>query len=195
MALRLFVTKRKTARPPAFPRRGSAAGWAAVLASAVLLSGCAGYQVGNWSLYPHDVRTVHVPMFDSTSFRRNLGERLTEAVIKEIEEKTPYKVVSRDKADSALTGRIVGEGKRVVVENPYDDPRQLDVDLQVEVCWTDRHGTMIRETATLPLPPELTMVHGTATLVPEVGQSVTTSQQQAIERMAEQIVGMMETPW
>jgi hypothetical protein len=159
------------------------------------MPGCAGYRIGNWSLYPRDVYTVYVPMFESTSFRRNLGERLTEAVMKEIELKTPYKVVGNANADSILSGRIVGETKRVVAENTYDDPRQLEVELQVEVSWLDRHGAELREAATIPLPPELTMVAGSSGLVPEIGQSVATAHQQAIGRLAEQIVALMETPW
>ena len=50
-------------------------------------AGCAGYQIGNQSLFPQEIHTVYVPVFKSNSFRRNLGERLTEAVVKEIEEK------------------------------------------------------------------------------------------------------------
>ena len=166
-----------------------------MVAGAAVLSGCTGYQVGNWSLYDRDVRTVYVPMFESASYRRNLGERLTEAVMKEIEAKTPYKVVGSPDADSILSGRIVGETKRVVAENIYDDPRELDVNLQVEVSWIDRQGSAIRETACVELPPELSMVHGGSALVPEVGQSVATAHQLAIGRVAERIVAMMETPW
>ena len=104
------------------------------------LAGCAGYQIGNQSLYPTDIQTVYVPMFESNSFRRNLGERLTEAVIKEIELKTPYKVVATPDADSVLTGRSSSETKRVVAENRYDDPRQIEVSMQVQVSWIDRQG-------------------------------------------------------
>jgi hypothetical protein len=160
-----------------------------------MLAGCTGYQVGNSSLYDRDVRTVYVPIFESTSYRRNLGERLTEAVIKEIEAKTPYKVVGSPNADSILSGRIVGETKRVVAENAYDDPRELEVNLQVEVSWIDRQGSAIREKACVELPPELSMIHGNTSLVPEVGQSVATAHQLAIGRVAERIVAMMETPW
>ena len=46
----------------------------------LLLAGCAGYQVGTDSLYAPDVATVYVPMIESDSYRRDLGERLTEAV-------------------------------------------------------------------------------------------------------------------
>ncbi len=166
-----------------------------MLIASVLLAGCAGYQVGTSTLYAPHVRTVYVPMFQSDSYRRNLGERLTEAVMKEIEAKTTYKVVDTPNADSTLRGRITNDTKRVVVENWYDDPRELDIDLQVQVRWTDRHDNLIRQPAAIPLAPELMGVAGSAPLFPELGQSVATSQQQAIQRVAEQIVGMMETPW
>ncbi len=45
----------------------------------LLVCGCAGYQVGQQALYRPDVQTVHVPIFESNSFRRNLGEQLAEA--------------------------------------------------------------------------------------------------------------------
>ena len=165
-----------------------------LLGLAVVFTGCATYQIGNRSLYPQDVRTVYVPMFDSDSFRRNLGERLTEAVMKEIENKTPYKVVSTSNADSILSGRIVGETKRVVTENSYDDPRRLDVDLRIEVSWVDRGGGILYD-GCVTLPPELTTVSAAAGFVPEYGQSVATAHQAAIQRAAQQIVGMMEAPW
>src|SRR6476660_2725748 len=57
------------------------------------LTGCAGYQLGQRSLYRPDICTVHIPVIQSDSFRRYLGERLTEAVVKEVELRTPYKVV------------------------------------------------------------------------------------------------------
>jgi hypothetical protein len=159
------------------------------------LTGCAGYQIGNQSLYPLEVHTVYVPMFESNSFRRNLGERLTEAVVKEIENRTPYKVVNDPNADSVLTGRIVSENKRVLVPDLTGDAREIQVGMRVEVSWTDRKGRMLRPADSLPCPTEITDVSGTADVVPEVGQSVAVAQQQAICKMAEQIVGLMEKPW
>lgn len=160
-----------------------------------VLTGCTAYQVGTASLYAPHIRTVYVPVFESESFRRNLGERLTEAVMKEIETTTPYKVVSTPNADSTLRGRIAADSKRVVVENWYDDPRQVDVNLQVHVRWVDRNGCPIRPAQSLPLDSDLVTVNGTSALFPEIGQSVATAQQQAIQRLAQQIVGMMESPW
>lgn len=168
--------------------------WLLPLAVLAALGGCAGYQVGNWSLYSPDIRTVYVPMFQSASFRRNLSEWLTEAVVKEIELKTPYKVVGTAAADSILTGRILGDDKNLLIENPFDDPRQLQAEIAVEVQWVDRRGNeLCREV--IPLPPELVLIRGTGLLVPEVGHSVATAHQEAIVNIAERIVGMMETPW
>lgn len=161
----------------------------------LLLPGCAGYQIGTPSLYNPRIRTVCVLMAESDSFRRNLGERLTEAVMKEIDTKTTYKLVSDSNADSVLTLKITNATKRVVVENIYDDPREIDLGLQVQVRWIDRHGGVISESESMPLPEEISGITGNATLYPEVGQSVATAQQQAIQRVAEQIVGMMENPW
>ena len=97
--------------------RNSLRNWRVFCRFAMLLAGCAGYQVGTGSLYAPDVPTVYVPMIESDSYRRDLGERLTEAVVKEIELKTPYKVVSTPDADSILSARLLDDTRRVLVEN------------------------------------------------------------------------------
>jgi len=159
------------------------------------LGGCAAYQIGNQTLFPAHIETVYVPVIESASFRRNLGERLTEAVMKEIELRTPYKVTGNSNADSVLRCRLVSDSKRVVVPGRTGDPTQLQVELQVQVSWTDRRGTALRRAEPIPIPSEVASVAGHANLVPEVGQSVATAQQQAIQSVAQQIVGMMENPW
>jgi hypothetical protein len=159
------------------------------------LAGCAGYQVGTRSLHAPDVSTVYVPMIESDSYRRDLGERLTEAVVKEIELNTPYKVVSTPDADSILSARLIGESRRTMEETAFDDPRVYEADVQAEVTWLNRRRQPICQPQTLAIPPELVGIDQTATLIPEVGQSVVTAQQQAIERLAQQIVATMEEPW
>lgn len=166
-----------------------------LLLGLILVPGCAGYHVGNDTLYPCQIRTVYVQMFESDSFRRNLSEWVTEAVVKEIELKTPYKVVSSPDADSLLTGRLVRDGKRVIVRNVYGDPRDTDVTLHVEVQWIDRQSQAILSQDTLPVPCELARISGDGEVVPEVGHSIATGQQAAVQRIAQQIVTMMESPW
>ncbi len=169
---------------------------AAALAAAVLslAGGCAGYRFGTAGLYRQDVRTVHVPVFESLSYRRDLGLRLTEAVIKELHRRTPFRVSDSPHADTVLRGRILSQTKRVLVENPFDEPRELGVDMVVQVQWVHRDGTVLGQ-RTLNVPAVLVDLHQQARFVPEAGQSLATAQQQAIVQLAAQIVDLMELPW
>lgn len=157
--------------------------------------GCAPYRVGTQSLYSCKVRTVYVPIFESNSFRRGLGERLTEAVQKEIERRTPYKVVSSPDADSVLTGRILTEAKGVSVEAPTDEPREVTYFFTVETNWIDKDGVTLQAMQPVPLPEALVQVFSSDEFYPEIGQSISTQQQRSMQAVARQIVGMMEAPW
>ena len=166
-----------------------------IIATGALCAGCAGYQVGTRSLYEPTIATVYVPVFESDSYRPNLGERLTEAVVKQIELKTPYKVADSADADSILTGRIVTERKRVVVEDSFGEPRDTGATFSVEVRWLTRSGRQIRAPAAIALPADLVQFGQETNLISEAGQSIATAHQQAVERLAEQIVAAMEVPW
>ncbi len=166
---------------------------AAALCGCMLLlaaGGCASWQYhyGSASLFRPDIQTVHVPVFRSSSFRRGLGERLTEAVIKQIEKVTPYKVVGAANADSTLSGSITNTTKNVLAENANDVPRNLEVGLFVNVNWTGRAGEPLMHTST----PVGISLSDRANFIPEGGQSISTAQQKAIDRLAAQIVARME---
>lgn len=178
-------------------RREALARLSAALGAMAVLSagGCAAYRFGAASLYPPDIHTVYVPVFESNSFRRNLSEGLTELVCKEIELKTPYKVVGTPNADSVLTGKLIGETKRVIVEDKYDQPRDVEINMAVEVRWLNRKGDLINQATSVPLPADLITLTNSGNLVTEYGQSVTTAQFQSMQRLATQIVSIMETPW
>jgi Lipopolysaccharide-assembly len=161
----------------------------------LVLVGCAGWQLGQQSLYRRDIRTVYIPPVESTSFRRNLGERLTEALVKEVELKTPYKVIASDDADSILRCRLVTESKGIVTENSFDEPRDIDTNFFMQVTWEDRRGDLLGSGQRVSVAPIVVNVGQAANFVPEGGQSIATAHQEAIERLATQIVGMMEAPW
>ncbi|MEM7313610.1 MAG: LPS assembly lipoprotein LptE [Planctomycetota bacterium] len=166
-----------------------------LITTAILSSGCASYQLGNRTLYRNDIATVSVPVFQSESLRRFLGERLTEAVIKEIELKTPYKVANGRNAHSRLTGRIIHDAKYAITENRNDELRDIELELFAEVAWQDRNGNSLLAPQRVAIPRALHRVGQAVHFVPEGGQSLTTAQQDAIERLATQIVAMMELPW
>ena len=152
-----------------------------------VLAGCAGYQIGPQALFRPDVRTISVPVFESDTLRRNLGEWLTEAVIKEIEQTTTYKVVT-------LTGRIVRNGKHTLTENRRDEPNAIEHSLVVQIQWLNAQGGILIE-RTFGIPTPLVDITVTSELVPQAGQSIVTAQQHLIQNLASQIVGQLEMPW
>ena len=167
-----------------------------LLLTIVVVGGCAGYQIGNESLYPSHIHTVYVPVFESASLRRFLGEQLTEAVVKQIEKTTPLKVVGDEaSADSVLRGRLITDNKQSLAPAPLGYTRLYQLNMTVRVTWVDRSGNTLRDCPPVPIDPAAVDVQGNTNLVPEVGQSLATAQQKAIQRMAERIVSLMESPW
>ena len=47
----------------------------------------------------------------------------------------------------------------------------------------------------IPLPQSFVQAFNIGQFYPEVGQSISTAQQRAIDTLARQIVGLMEAPW
>lgn len=150
--------------------------------------GCSRYHTGNQFLYRCDIRTVHVMMFESDSYRRFLGQRLTEAVIKEVEVNTPMTITDPQIADSFIRGKLIRDSKTVVGENAYDEPRSLLVGWLVEVDWVDRAGVALMER-------QLVRIHQDAVFIPEGGQTMATAQQRVVEQIARDVVSQMQTPW
>ncbi|MCC9604335.1 LPS assembly lipoprotein LptE [Blastopirellula sp. JC732] len=163
----------------------------------LLSAGCACYQIGARTLYRPDIQTVYVPMFPSESFRRGMGERLTEAVVREIEATTPYKVVSKEMADSTLSGELVTDQKAVIAENGLDEARVIQETLTVVYRWTDARGNAIRDPLSLSLSPALSAatINNSSKYVPEAGQTMAIAQEEAIRDLAVQIVRNMQAPW
>lgn len=81
----------------------------AVLLVMAFSAGCAsdptqGYAAA--SVFAGDTATVAVQVFKNDTYERDIEFDLTDALIKEIEARTPYKVTSPSRADTILTGRI-----------------------------------------------------------------------------------------
>lgn len=158
----------------------------------MLLSGC-GYRAGN--VYGPEVRTVDVPIFQNDTFRRGIEYQVTEAVHREIQTHTPFRLAKGRDADTRLTGRIVEVRKNVLGETRQDDPRELQLSLMVRVTWEDLRTGQVLGQQEVPLQPQSIPTIGQAEFAPEVGQSLATATQDATERLARQIVHMMESPW
>ena len=161
----------------------------------LLATGCATYQFGSRSLYRDDIRTVYVPVARNDSFRSDLGPRLTEAVIRQIELRTPYKVTGDPAADSVLNLRITNEAKTVLTEAASDDPRALDTVVSAVVSWDDRRGNPLLQNHVIIDANLGTSLLQSNRFVPEAGQSIQTSLQATIDDLADRIVSQMEMRW
>ncbi|MEX1241452.1 MAG: hypothetical protein WEB30_17155, partial [Cyclobacteriaceae bacterium] len=66
---------------------------------------------------------------------------------------------------------------------------------QVEASWVDLRSGRILAEQTIPIAPEVVHLVSEASFAPEIGQSLATGTQAAVDTMARSIVEMMETPW
>ncbi len=163
-----------------------------LLTGFIASAGC-GYNIG--APFSAEIRSVHVPVFNSGSNRRFIEYQLTEAVQKQIQQRAHFRLVKESEADTRLTGRIVNLGKTALGQTRNSDARELQVNLQVEVTWEDMRSGKILQQQRVALPPELLQLAAQAEFAPEVGQSLATADQTAINRLARNIVDMRESPW
>lgn len=153
----------------------------------VLHAGC-GYTVR--APFDTKIQTVFVPLAISNTFRRDLNLQLTELVQKEIMQRTPYKVVgSFEDADTILEMKIQYAEKNLVVENPTNLPLELNGTLSIMAKWTHNPPTEAEKAR------PATMIMETVNFIPQIGESTLTAYYALNQRLAAQIVDMMEKPW
>jgi hypothetical protein len=160
---------------------------AGFMASTMLtVSGCGGYQ-NSW-LYPQEVQTVYVEMFDTKSFRRGFEFTLTDAICKRLESQTPYKIVSdRQTADTVLSGQMAIRNMVLSMDRYTGRPLEYESGVSVVVTWKDLR------TGRLLLDREEVMA--TATYSSQLGQTIDYSINLAANKAAVRVVELMETPW
>jgi hypothetical protein len=157
-----------------------------------MLHGC-GYTVG--PAFDGEVQSVYVEIFSTNTFRRTLEIQLTEAIQRQVQTESPLILAKEHNADTKLTGRIVGAKKRALGQTGFDDARQIEADIRIQVSWEDlRTGELLKQ-QDVDLPTDMINLKTEGVFAPEVGQSLATAHQIAIEKMAREIVQMMEAPW
>ncbi len=162
--------------------------WVCLLVLAASLPGC-GY--ASKPLYPA-VQSVAVPIFANSNpqLYRDVEFDLNEALIKEIELRTPYKVVAGPAAETLLQGTITGvEQRRLSVTRTGGLPQEMELVLTVNLTWRDQKtGRVLRDRQGMEIV-------GRYTPAQPVSQTLATAQHQAVEQMARQIVDLMREDW
>jgi len=153
------------------------------LATLPSLIGC-GYSTQG--VFPDAYRTVAVPVFDNRTFYRGFELEMTEAVIKAIESRTPYKVVGVSLAETTLTGTIRDiEQDRLTRRRVGATPNQLEVRVTVDLVWADGRGEPIDDRLGLTL-------YGEYAPAIEVGEPLEVALRQAVSQAADEAVWMMQ---
>lgn len=190
------MRKAKTAPTPVRRHLRASVALSAVVALAI--GGCSGYQqtgtgssASNYkwtSLYRQDIQTVAVPIFSNIDFSRGDELALTKALITQIEQRTPYKVVDRDKADTIIEGQIT----RVRLQSVSSDratslPQEQLYTLRVDFVWKDlRTGKILVERRGF---------EQNATFYPTLGEGRQQGGLSAAEQLAIGIVQELEADW
>ena len=214
----------------------------ACAALALLLPAC--QSGGNLSFFGYttapnyrcDIKTVRVKVFANRTYRQGLEFEMTNALIREIETHTPYKVVT-GAADTEITGTILTFTKGLLNVNNVNEQRDVETLLGVQFTWRDlRSGEILSKPPrrpfetiidapglalvqpvpqpegmpgvpsptiiTAPTAPGIVaaanqsiLVTTTTHFIPEIGQSLASSAQVNIDKLAREIRQLMETPW
>ena len=157
----------------------------ASLLLSLITTGC-GYSSA--AVFRSDIETVHVQIFESHEFRRNLEFLLTEAVMKRIAAETPYRVVDKGKADTILKGELLEVRQSAYAPDFVSkQPRETQMTMVVRVEWKDlRTGVVL---ADYPLLLQ------SIDYLPPAGESEAFAEQKAVDRMASRIVSSMYGDW
>jgi hypothetical protein len=156
----------------------------------LLVCGCAetgGYS--NESLFPEEVGSVYVEMFESRSFRRGVEYELTDALAKRIEAETPYKIVSsRDRADTILSGQIMHVGTSgLSSERRTGRALEKEVQVQAVVNWKNlKTGELLIDNES---------VSASASYSEWQNQGFRYGSVLAANKLAQRIVELMEKEW
>ncbi len=155
--------------------------------------------------YDLSIRTVRVPIFKNLTFHRAVEFDLTRAIVREIEAKTPYKVVGENEdADTELTGTVFTLTKTLLNRNPLNEVREAETLLAADVVWRNlRTGDILsgpRPPPGAPPPspdakPNPVRIQSLAGFIPELGESFATARKKNVDRLAVQVVSMMEAGW
>ncbi len=152
--------------------------------------GCAGMRgYSNEPLFPQDISSVCLEMFDNQSFRRGVEYELSDALAKRIEADTPYKIISnKDRSDTVMSGQIVSIGESALTtEREIGRALEKEVQLKAVVSWKNlKTGEMLIDNQ---------FVTAEATYSEYQMQGFGYASTLAANNLARKIVELMEKKW
>jgi hypothetical protein len=141
-------------------------------------------------LFPTEVHTVAVPIFENRTFYRGIEFELAEAMVKQVESRTPYKGVAPGTAQTILEGTITDiEQTQLSRRRPGGLPQEMEVTVTVDFVWKDLgRGGVIKDRRGFQAVGRYIPTAG-------IGEPFETAQHDAVERLARDIVSTMRSDW
>jgi hypothetical protein len=158
-----------------------------------ILAGCAtdptrGYAFT--SAHPAHVHSIAVQIFQNETFTRGIEIDLSDALVKEIQRATPYRVVTTGDAQTVLTGTITRSRlQQLTVARTTGMGEEIAVDLYVDFEWRDaRTGEPLIRRENLRAVEVFVPARPTNERL-ELGQHA------AVQEMARAIIAEMRASW
>ncbi len=174
-------------------RRPRATSTLTVTLASALLAGCAADPTKGWSttsVWSDDIRTVSVGLFANATTNRDFEFEFADALIKEIEARTPYKVTAPGRADTIVTGRIQRvEHTQLSKSTLTGLSEEVTVSVTIDLSWTD-----LRTGETLL---ELESFTANSLFVPSnpTREPIELGEFGVAQRLAHDVVTEMQTDW
>jgi hypothetical protein len=149
--------------------------------------GMAGYS--NESMFPEEVDSVCLEMFDNRTLRRGVEYELSDALAKRIEVDTPYKIISdSDRADTVMNGQIVSISQLALsTDRDVGSVLEREVELRAVVNW--------KNLKTGQLMIDHVIVSASASYSTYQKQDFKYASSLAANNLARKIVELMENKW
>ena len=156
----------------------------------VLLLSLTGCGYSSKELFPTQYQTVASPRFENRTFYRGLEFELAEALTKQIESRTPYKIVAPGSAQTILEGTITDvQQTQLSRRRPGGVPQEVELTVTVDFVWKDlTSGEVITDRRGFVSVGRHVPTSG-------IGEPFEIAQHQAIERLARDIVSTMRSDW
>jgi len=166
---------------------------AALSTASLVLPGCAsdprsGYSTQ--STFSRQFETISVPVFRNSTFSRGVETQLTEALVAEIRQTTPYTVVQSGSPQTTLRGTITSaELRKLSTSRTSGMVEELAVVLTVDFEWKDnRTGKVLVARRNFVAAENFAPSTG-------IGERIETGQHATVQELARGIVAELRSGW
>ena len=159
----------------------------------LLIPGCAsspnqGYAFD--STFDESINTIAIPIFRNETTSRGIEVQLTEALMKQVTQRTPWRLTPSDRADTTLVGVVTGTSLQALSDDPVTGlVQEQAVQITIRFEWRDnRTGEVLvardNYSASAVFHPDRA-----------VGERFEFGQRSAIDELASDIVSDMRSRW